>query len=252
MQTHELDFDGDVLTKRYTGWSRGEHEREWLVLQRLHTHNPDLVPVPLAHGLASDPPWISMSRLPGAPMLGKLTPPQTAALTKALRELWSAPATDLPLRRYHTHECLGELRGWFAAAHRPGGVSGEAFDATVTFLESASPPPPGPPILGHSDPNLANYLWDGHRTRIVDFEDAGVSDVEFELATLAEHLSSRDSTNWAEFTDQFNPDPARLLFGRKLMAALWLYFLLPGRPAARRNPPGTREWQATRTLGLYA
>jgi len=42
---------------------------------------------------------------------------------------------------------------------------------------------------------LANYLWDGHRIRIVDFEDAGRSDVAYELASLVEHLSARD-TEW--------------------------------------------------------
>lgn len=26
-------------------------------------------------------------------------------------------------------------------------------------------------VLGHRDPNLANYSWDGHQVRIVDFED---------------------------------------------------------------------------------
>jgi thiamine kinase-like enzyme len=36
--------------------------------------------------------------------------------------------------------------------------------------------------LGHDDPNLANFLWDGGQIRLVDFEDSGPSDRPFELA----------------------------------------------------------------------
>jgi len=37
------------------------------------------------------------------------------------------------------------------------------------------------PVVAHGDPNLANYLWDGTRVRIVDFEDAGRGDRTVEL-----------------------------------------------------------------------
>jgi thiamine kinase-like enzyme len=36
-------------------------------------------------------------------------------------------------------------------------------------------------VVAHGDPNLANYLWDGTRVRIVDFEDAGRGDRTVEL-----------------------------------------------------------------------
>jgi aminoglycoside phosphotransferase (APT) family kinase protein len=250
--THDLRFDNDLLIKRYTDWARGEHEREWQILNRINQNTSDLVPIPSAQGLSDVPPWISMSRLPGDPLTGPLSPAQTDALELALRQMWAVPTEGLPPRRYWPQECLDVVRGWFAAAERPPGVAGAAFDATVTFLGSAVPPPPGEPVLGHSDPNLANYLWDGERVRIVDFEDAGLSEMEYELATIAEHLSARDSTDWDAFLARFDPEPQALLFGRRLMAALWAYFLLPGNGAERRNPPGTREWQATRTLTLYS
>src|SRR6202044_1029552 len=46
------------------------------------------------------------------------------------------------------------------------------------------------PVLGQGDANLANFLWDGERVRIVDFEDSGTSDRAFELAVLVEHIST--------------------------------------------------------------
>lgn len=45
-------------------------------------------------------------------------------------------------------------------------------------------------VLGHGDPNLANFLWDGGQIRLVDFEDSGPSDRPFELAILTEHISA--------------------------------------------------------------
>jgi aminoglycoside phosphotransferase (APT) family kinase protein len=45
-------------------------------------------------------------------------------------------------------------------------------------------------VLGHGDPNLANFLWDGSQLRLVDFEDSGPGDRAFELALLTEHLSA--------------------------------------------------------------
>ncbi|NUR51891.1 MAG: hypothetical protein HOV71_27510, partial [Hamadaea sp.] len=85
-----------------------------------------------------------------------------------------------------------------------------------------------------------------------DFEDAGASDVAYELATLVEHLSAREvdaDLFCARFVD-LGVDAARLRLARVWWAAFWLHLLLPGGPAARRNPPGTLEAQALRLLAL--
>jgi thiamine kinase-like enzyme len=107
----------------------------------------------------------------------------------------------------------------------------------------------GHPILGHGDANLANYLWDGNRVRVVDFEDAGASHVEYELGFLVEHLSST-ATNWQPLLDRFTTDPARLRWARLTSAAHWLLMLLPGGSAARRNQPEALNRQAQRILTL--
>lgn len=65
-----------------------------------------------------------------------------------------------------------------------------AFDVAAGWLGRTSEPDPGAftPVFGQGDGNLANFLWDGHRARLVDFEDSGRSDRAFELATFVEHV----------------------------------------------------------------
>ena len=173
-----------------------------------------------------------------------------------MRRMWSVPADSLPPRRFDPASALSVIGDRFASSARPAGVAGEAFDAAVAFLassalSSALSPDGGPAIVGHGDPNLANYLWDGLRVRVVDFEDAGRSDVAYELATLVEHLSAR-AVDAAAFCARFDVDAGRLRAARALWAAFWLHLLLPGGPAARRNPPGTLDAQARRLLDLLS
>jgi thiamine kinase-like enzyme len=111
-------------------------------------------------------------------------------------------------------------------------------------------------VFGHSDGNLANFLWDGSTVRIVDFERSGRSDRPFELAELVEHISmwvdrEVDITfllTCFKLTDHENE---RLREFRILFAFIWLLRLLPGRPANARNPPGTLERQARRFLKFF-
>ncbi len=253
-QTHDLAVSGASLVKRYTSWDRGEHRREWAVLNHLQAHMPGLVPVPLHADLDAEPPSIRMSVLPGEPLRGELTRAQLDALDVALRALWSVPVGGLPPRRFCPAEAWQLTRTRFAVSRRPGGIAGVAFDAAGEFLRGAALSDgsgQARQVVGHSDPNLANYLWDGETVRLVDFEDAGRSDVAYELATLVEHLSAR-GTDWKRFLARFDVDAARVLAARRLAASLWLTMLLPGGVAARRNPPDTLERQAERLLALMA
>jgi Ser/Thr protein kinase RdoA (MazF antagonist) len=250
-QTHDLVLAEGVLVKRFTSWDRGEHRREWTVLNVLHRHIPHLVPRPIDCDLEANPPWVSMTELPGRPLTGKLTAAQLDGLERALRAMWAVPAAQLPPRRYAPAEAYALGRAWFADATRPQGIAGQAVDAVRVFLDEPPLPEPDEVICGHSDSNLPNYLWDGQRVRIVDFEDAGGSDVAYELATLIEHLGARD-TDWTGFLSCFDFDPQRLRHGRILAGLLWLNLLLPGNKAHLRNPPGTLEVQARRVLDLIA
>jgi thiamine kinase-like enzyme len=110
-------------------------------------------------------------------------------------------------------------------------------------------------VLGQGDYNLANFLWDGTRVRIVDFEDSGPSDRAFELAVLVEHISAwSDACLSADLFlalfDLTAADQVKVREYRRLSALFWLMMLLPGSPAHRRSPSGTLERQATRLLLL--
>jgi thiamine kinase-like enzyme len=107
-----------------------------------------------------------------------------------------------------------------------------------------------------SDGNLANFLWDGSKVHLVDFELSGRSDRPFELAELVEQISmwvDRDvDTTFLlsrfKLTDYEN---WRLREFRILFAFTWLLMLLPRRSANVKNPPGTLERQARRFLKFF-
>ncbi|WP_460658551.1 phosphotransferase family protein [Kribbella italica] len=194
-------------------------------------------------------PVVVMSRLAGVPMGGCLSAAQLDGLRVALDALWSVPSEGV-----ESIDC-----GRFVARVRRsvvswdgGGVIAEAHEVAREWLAGADADElvePRVPVIGHGDPNLANYLWDGERVRIIDFEDSGRSDLAVELANLVEHLASR-GTDWRPFLSRYDVDAERLRAARRLFAAFWLTLIRPGGPSAHRNPPGTAEAQAERLLGL--
>jgi aminoglycoside phosphotransferase (APT) family kinase protein len=251
--THEVTVSGATLTKRYTSWGRGEHVREWAVLQHLERHAPGLAPRPLAADLRSSPPAITMSVVPGVPLTGRPGTEQIAGLAAAIKRLWDVPPGDLAELCPRVDD-LNFARMLTAGTRPDSGITATAFDAAVSWWSGPDPDllrsPPGTTVIGHRDPHLANYLWDGRRVRIVDVEDAATSDPATELAILVEHLSARDLDADA-FCRLFDDvDQRRLLASRRVWAMFWLYRLMPGGPSARRNPPGAADLQARRLLSL--
>ncbi len=103
--------------------------------------------------------------------------------------------------------------------------------------------------MGQGDGNIANFLWDGERCRLVDFEDGGLSDQAFEIADLVEHLSVwlRGVLATEDLLRLLVSDPdagERARQARRVPAFYWLNMLLPGKPAHRRNPPDSCDRQA--------
>lgn len=254
LQTHNVSINAQVLTKRYVSWSRDEHLSEWAALQLVSAATHDLVPTPLH--LEVDPPCVTMSLLPGNPLSGSLTAAELDGLEVALRELWSVPADELRQLAPASPEGAGHIIARVRESVKSWqgfGIVAEAHAMALEWLAGPQPEqfltPYAEPIVGHGDPNLSNYLWDGSRVRIVDFEDSGGSDLAVELANLVEHLSARD-TDWSEFVSRFPVDPARLAAARCLWATFWLTLLRPGGASALRNPAGTAEKQAGRLITL--
>jgi len=231
-----------TFTKHFRTWSRGEPDREWNALTLLSTAVPDLVPTPLSRG----PLWVSMSVLPGEPLSDPLTSEQVVALGDALDTLWSVSPTldavDMAALIERTNAGLAVLR-------ERTDVIGAAAAACV--LDWSSLLTIQDPVVAHGDPNLTNYLWDGERVRIIDFEDSGLGDRTVELANLLEHLAGR-RTDWTPLLHRWPVDSERLQVARTLWAGFWLTLIGPGGPSADRNPPGTAEAQAERVLRLIA
>ena len=278
--THVLDIGEDEVVKRFRSWDRGEHLREWQALTLLASHAPDLAPAPLSADLTSVPPQVRMSRLPGLPLDGlpldrkapdrqapdglpldgqPVTPGHLDAVAAAISRLHAAVPRDVVagLRPQPWLEVgvVNRMRSIVAGRRAPGGdaLARAALDAGMRWLGRAADPLPGPHsvVFGQGDGNLANYLWDGERVRLVDFEDSGRSDLAYELAAFAEHLSVWHDAGieTGALLGRFELTKAervRVLFFRRCFALYWLLKLL-GQRGDRR---ATLHSQAARLLGI--
>jgi Ser/Thr protein kinase RdoA (MazF antagonist) len=196
-----------------------------------------------------------MTVVGGSPLEGNLSSEQMNALAAALQTLWATPQDGSPPLD-DWEDDLGFAQK-LTTSPWPG-ADGDVAAARAAALDWWRGPDPAllrqPPtvtVLGHGDPNLANYLWDGRRVRIVDFEDARISDPAAELARLAEHLSARQM-DVDSFCARFDVDRIRLRAARRVWTMFWLWLLRPGGPAESRNPPGTVDSQARRLLDLLS
>ncbi|MFB4283004.1 phosphotransferase family protein [Nonomuraea sp. MTCD27] len=247
--THELDYDGDRVVKRYVDSKPGAAEREWRALNLLAEYAPDLAPEPIAY----DDGVVTMSRIDGVPLRGLFARAKhVSAMAEALRELHTAVPghvlRTLPVRPWQREAIVDWVRSRCAAWQPREPSADRAVKEGLRWLESWSPGEAGvTPVFGAGDGNLANFLWDGTRVRIVDFEDSGRSDVAFELAELAEHVSM-----WVdgevEIARRFELSPQeerRMRECRKAHALVWFFLLSHEHP---RNPPGTFQRQIERVL----
>jgi aminoglycoside phosphotransferase (APT) family kinase protein len=268
--THQvsLDPEREVAVKRYRQYSRGEPAREWRALRLLAEHAPGLAPEPLHADLDSAESVIEMSLLPGEPLGGApLAQQEESALVRALGQLWQSVPVDRIVavageQGNNEAQLVQEVRHLVDQGPDLGDdpLVQAAYGAGadwLTWAVSVTGDPAGrQPVFGQGDANLANFLWDGERVRIVDFEDSGLSDRAFELAVLIEHISAwlGAGLNAQQFIQAFDLTPAeraRLADCRRLAGLHWLLQLRPGAPASERNPPGTLRYQAERLLALF-
>lgn len=263
--THLVAIGDDEVIKRFRSWDRGEHRREWQALTLLASYAPDLAPAPLSADLTSVPPQVRMSRVPGLP-LDRLPPDGQAvtpgildAVAAAISRLHAAVPRDVVagLRPQPWLEVgvVNRMRSIVAGRRAPDNdaLARTAFDAGMRWFARAADPRPEPRsvVFGQGDGNLANYLWDGERVRLVDFEDSGRSDRAYELAAFAEHLSVWHDAGietgalFGRF-ELTKAERARVLFFRRCFALYWLLRLL-GR---QDDGHGTLHSQAAWLLGI--
>lgn len=263
--THQLTLTPDRVVKRFRSWDKGEPEREWAGLELLHRYAPGLAPQPLQRRAEDGAPVIVMTRVEGEPLgAAPLTREQLSALGRALQVMYAAvPAEALrgvPERRLGPAELCSTLRSWIAEPiPEPGPAVATAVRTASSWLGSGEVSSLAGPlaerVFSQADGNLGNFVWDGARCHVVDFEDSGISDPAYEVADLIEHVTAWlpgliKEDDLIEALGFCANRRARLLGFRRLMAVFWLLMLLPGNPAHRRNPPGSAERQAERVLGL--
>ncbi|MFE9249232.1 phosphotransferase family protein [Streptomyces sp. NPDC007088] len=266
--THELRLGPREVGKRYRHPHPGGPEREWRALRLLERHAPGLAPRPLRFDPDDPDPFLVMSRVPGSPLRGtEVGPRRTAALAEAVTLLLGCvperAVIALPERRSARTEVTARIHQWYArrpAALREPEIA-RVLAEGMRWLERPWPDLAEQaglrPVLGQGDGNLANFLWDGERVRIVDFEESGRSDLAYELAEITEHVGSwveRETVFDAEaFLSLFALDRGerlRLLECRRLLALLWLLLLARDDAGRLRNPRGAVRAQAGRLAAL--
>lgn len=265
--THTVELGPHHVTKRFHGADRGSSEREWRALGLLSSYAPGLAPVPREADLTAAEPVVVMSRLPGEPLRGHALDGEVInALAAAVKTLHSALPPDVlaaaSLRPGHQRDLTAHLRSWAPQARvRARDEVGAAMDQGLRWLARSgmeAAPQDVPRVFGAGDGNLANYLWDGSRVRIVDFEDSGSSDRAFELAEITEHVGAwvdrpLDVASFLARSDLTAAESARLKECRRLLALVWLFLLSFDEDRENpRNPPGTAERQARRLNDLLA
>lgn len=265
--THHLTFTPTEVRKRFVSWERGEADREWACLTLLAEHAPGVAPRPLRREIEDGAPVVVMERLPGEPLgAAPLTEQQTDSLGRALRRLYDVPldrvlAAGVGERTGGPTTHREEMSEWLTDSYdltlcRDPELVGDGVRAAQAWLAShTSLPEPRLMALGMSDLNPANILWDGRTCRLVDFEDAGISDPAYELADHVEHIGGRldgvfDADLLVAAVGLSAEERERMRAYRPLWAIFWLAMLLPGNGGFRRNPPGTTEAQVTHVLSL--
>jgi Ser/Thr protein kinase RdoA (MazF antagonist) len=262
-----IDAERGVVVKRYIRRARGEPAREWRALRLLADHAPSLAPEPLRTDPSGEPPVVEMSLLPGQPLGGApLTQQQESALGRALGQLWQSVPVDHVIAvpdEYGSEQQLAHDVSELASERPdlgPDPVIQAAYGIGLDWLTWAvtvtGDPAGRQPVFGHGDADLTNFLWDGTRVRIVDFEDSGVSDRAFELALLVEHTSAwlgagLDADQFCRTFDLTLAERVRLTDCRRLAALHGLLVLQPGSAAGEQNPPDTLLRQAERLLSLF-
>lgn len=236
MATHDVQLLDGLVHKRFRSARRGEDEREATSLRLLATHAPGLAP----ELIEVTGTTVTMTRLPGTPLGdAPLTDSQLDAVHASLETLHTAlpehVLAQLPPAR--TPQAVRSIvRTRLVQLNDPAATAAERWLDSPAAQAVATPTQP---VFGRADNNLENFLWDGTRTLLIDFEDAGRSDACLEYGALVEHAASRctPDTTWDRFLASTGLSADRLHAARCLAAIDWLLILQrrPDRAAAQAD-----------------
>lgn len=240
-----MRIDGELVRKRFADGERGEAEREWRALSLLAEYAPGLAPSPVAYGIDH----VVMSRLAGTPVR-LLTDVPARQLVEAVDLLHGAVPRrvldTVPPRLWPVERIRKQVLVWAERWQPKNELADLVVREGARWLSTWEPGERGVrPVFGAGDGNTANFLWDGARVGIVDFEEPGRSDRAAEVAEMAEHVSC-----WVQGESElrFDLDAAerrRMRECRRLFALMWVFLLRDEGPG---NPPGTFTRAAGRAL----
>jgi len=162
-----------------------------------------------------EPPCLVTAFIAGRPLAAEelRAPPLVEEVAEVLRTVHAGPA--LP-SRFDSFAVVEDYRA--TAAERGARIpdSYTELAAGASAIRSALSGPEHAPVACHNDLLTANFLHDGARVRIVDWEYAGMGDRYFDLGNLSVN------NGFAEADDE------------RLLSAYWREPCSPGRFAALR------------------
>jgi aminoglycoside phosphotransferase (APT) family kinase protein len=236
----QLNADGPPrCVKIYKVDDRRRLEREWNALTLLAGHGVTRVPRPLWCADHPHLPIMCMSLLPGAPVADLVDPaPALAALPDLVRQIHQVPLSVFrQMERIDsaTHYVNRIMRVWpeQLLRHAQDDLTREMRDLLRWWRGTDDADLTcewAPRVLSRGDSNLLNWLWDGHRIGVVDFEFSGYADRVFDAADLIEHISARpiDDAAWEPLLadlDLTSRERRRYLAARRTCAMRWLAVL---------------------------
>jgi thiamine kinase-like enzyme len=168
-----VEVDGEVLVLRVGG-----KDTELLGIDRAHEHEAALLAADL--GIGPEVVRFADGCLVTRFVEGEVGRAEPAEVGTLLRRLHSGPPISSRFNSFRVVEVYAET----AAAHRV--PLPEAYDRALEIgrrIEAARSNPPLVPC--HNDLLAANFIYDGTRLWIVDWEYAGMGDAHFDLANFA-------------------------------------------------------------------
>lgn len=193
----------------------------------------------------------------------KLADPRTrpdalALLGRTLRRVHEL----VPVPSYSSDARDALARAW---SERPSAVPAFVADAVAAMLAAPVPPNDRELVTSHNDVNPSNFIYDGERVLLLDWDTAGANDPLYDLAALAMFLDLDEHACalLVAAHDDAPPAalPARFSYLRRLVAALCgVMFLGLARAAGHAGStsetldatPGLRELYARMRTGAVS
>ncbi|MEV6905938.1 aminoglycoside phosphotransferase family protein [Amycolatopsis sp. NPDC051071] len=232
--------DGEICLKLYSSGNRERAIREYRALLHLADSGITAAPQPLWHDPNPELPAVATTMLPGQKM-PELDEPVSAlravvGVLAELRRLPVGPFTDTP-RVGAAKDIVHQLMGTWSGQLDDHADDPHTYDmrllldawsecgAAATLLD------PAPRTFSRGDPNLWNWLWDGTRARVADWEFAGYSEAAYDAADIIEHPSARaiDDARWISLLPDLRvhdeDSRRRFLAAQRTVALRWLSVL---------------------------